>query len=216
MSAAEFVSHCSWFARGTRHSCGPIGTSGPSTMCCTFRPRSPIGGRADSAEIGGGSPLSREHRSRRVRSVFASTVFVRAAYRAHSNAAPSGCSNPRCAAIRTTRLPGLDSPRATRCRPSLAMCGREIHSRSPGKPANARWQSIPGSPRRSSLAEWTKFWFDWQWDAAEKDFRAAAENNPSNPAARMFLAHLQSNLARHDSAISGIRAGSAWIRSHRS
>jgi hypothetical protein len=53
----------------------------------------------------------------------------------------------------------------------------------------------------------TKFWFDWQWDAAEKDFRAAAENNPSNPAARMFLAHLQSSLARHDSAISGIRAG---------
>ena len=53
----------------------------------------------------------------------------------------------------------------------------------------------------------TKFWFDWQWDAAEKDFRAAAERNPSNPAAPMFLAHLQSNLARHDSAISGIRAG---------
>ena len=51
----------------------------------------------------------------------------------------------------------------------------------------------------------TKFWFDWQWDAAEKDFRAAAEHNPSNPAARMFLAHLQSNLARHKSAISGIR-----------
>jgi adenylate cyclase len=53
----------------------------------------------------------------------------------------------------------------------------------------------------------TKFWFDWQWDAAEKDFRAAAEHNPSNPAARMFLAHLQSNLARHESAISGIREG---------
>ena len=53
----------------------------------------------------------------------------------------------------------------------------------------------------------TNFWFDWQWDAAEKDFRAAAEHNPSNPAAQMFLAHLQSNLARHESAISGIRAG---------
>jgi serine/threonine-protein kinase len=53
----------------------------------------------------------------------------------------------------------------------------------------------------------TKFWFDWQWDAAEQDFRAAAEHNPSNPAALMFLAHLQSNLARHEYAISGIRAG---------
>ncbi len=53
----------------------------------------------------------------------------------------------------------------------------------------------------------TSFWFDWKWDAAERDFGAAAEHNPSNPAARMFLAHLQSNLARHDSAISGIREG---------
>ncbi|HEY6358849.1 MAG TPA: winged helix-turn-helix domain-containing protein [Vicinamibacterales bacterium] len=53
----------------------------------------------------------------------------------------------------------------------------------------------------------TNFWFDWQWDAAEEDFRSASELNPSNPAARMFLAHLQSNLARHDAAIAGIRAG---------
>ena len=53
----------------------------------------------------------------------------------------------------------------------------------------------------------TNFWFDWQWDAAERDFRRARELNPSNAAARMFLAHLQSNLARHDSAITEIQAG---------
>lgn len=53
----------------------------------------------------------------------------------------------------------------------------------------------------------THFWFDWQWDAAERDFRAACECNPSSSAARMFLAHLQSNLGHHDSAIAEIRGG---------
>lgn len=53
----------------------------------------------------------------------------------------------------------------------------------------------------------TNFWFDWQWQAAERDFRSASELNPSNAPARMFLAHLQSNLAHHDSAITEIRAG---------
>jgi TolB-like protein/Flp pilus assembly protein TadD len=53
----------------------------------------------------------------------------------------------------------------------------------------------------------TNFWFDWKWQEAEADFRRASELNPSNPAACMFLAHLRSNLGRHESAISGIRAG---------
>ena len=53
----------------------------------------------------------------------------------------------------------------------------------------------------------TNFWFDWRWDAAEQDFRRAGELNPSNPTAWMFLAHVQSNLSRHESAIREIRAG---------
>ncbi|HEX3951429.1 MAG TPA: hypothetical protein VHW95_16350 [Steroidobacteraceae bacterium] len=52
----------------------------------------------------------------------------------------------------------------------------------------------------------THFWFDWKWVAAESDFRRAGDLNPSNPAARMFLAHLKSNLAHHELAVAEIRA----------
>jgi TolB-like protein/Flp pilus assembly protein TadD len=50
------------------------------------------------------------------------------------------------------------------------------------------------------------FWFDWDWLAAEKEFRCAVELHPSNSSARMFLAHLHSNLQRHDEAVPEIRA----------
>lgn len=40
-----------------------------------------------------------------------------------------------------------------------------------------------------------------------RDFSRARELNPSDPAAQMFLAHVHSNLARHESAIMEIRAG---------
>jgi TolB-like protein len=49
------------------------------------------------------------------------------------------------------------------------------------------------------------FWFDWNWDAAEKEFRLASELNPNDPGASMFRAHLYSNLARHTEALAGIR-----------
>ncbi|MGH8305654.1 MAG: winged helix-turn-helix domain-containing protein [Steroidobacteraceae bacterium] len=50
------------------------------------------------------------------------------------------------------------------------------------------------------------FWFDWDWQAAEREFRRACSLNPSDSAARMFLAHLHSNLRRHAEAIPEIRA----------
>jgi TolB-like protein len=49
------------------------------------------------------------------------------------------------------------------------------------------------------------FWFDWNWDAAEREFRRASDLNPNDPGARMFRAHLFSNLARHADALTGIR-----------
>lgn len=49
------------------------------------------------------------------------------------------------------------------------------------------------------------FWFDWNWDAAEREFRRASDLNPNDPGARMFQAHLYSNLARHVDALKGIR-----------
>lgn len=49
------------------------------------------------------------------------------------------------------------------------------------------------------------FWFDWNWQAAEREFRRACELNPSNSGARMFSAHMHSNLARHAEAIPEIQ-----------
>jgi len=51
-----------------------------------------------------------------------------------------------------------------------------------------------------------QFWYDWNWRGAEQAFRRAAALNPSDSSARMFLAHLHSNLARHGEAIAEIRA----------
>ncbi len=50
------------------------------------------------------------------------------------------------------------------------------------------------------------FWFDWDWAAAEREFRRACELNPSDSSARLFLAHIYSNLTRHTEAIAEIRA----------
>ena len=49
------------------------------------------------------------------------------------------------------------------------------------------------------------FWFDWDWDSAEQKFRRAIELNPSDSNARLFLAHLFSNLTRHVEALGEIR-----------
>jgi TolB-like protein/Tfp pilus assembly protein PilF len=49
------------------------------------------------------------------------------------------------------------------------------------------------------------FWFDWDWGSAEQKFRRAIEINPSDSNARLFLAHVFSNLARHAEALEEIR-----------
>src|SRR5208283_134779 len=48
------------------------------------------------------------------------------------------------------------------------------------------------------------FWSDWDWDSAEQKFRRAIELNPSDSNARLFLAHLFSNLTRHSEALEEI------------
>jgi DNA-binding winged helix-turn-helix (wHTH) protein/TolB-like protein/Flp pilus assembly protein TadD len=45
-----------------------------------------------------------------------------------------------------------------------------------------------------------KFWYDWDWEDAERDFRRAIELNPGNGLARLRFAHLLSNLGRHEEA----------------
>jgi adenylate cyclase len=49
------------------------------------------------------------------------------------------------------------------------------------------------------------FWYEWNWDAAEREFRLASALSPNDPGAQMFLAHVHSNLGRHAEAIREIR-----------
>lgn len=46
-----------------------------------------------------------------------------------------------------------------------------------------------------------KFWFDWDWDGAEREFRRAIDLNPNNADAHRSYAHLLSNTGRHEEAI---------------
>jgi len=48
---------------------------------------------------------------------------------------------------------------------------------------------------------WVEFWFDWDWNAAEKELKRAIELSPNNSDAHRAYAQLLSNLARHDEAI---------------
>jgi len=43
----------------------------------------------------------------------------------------------------------------------------------------------------------TIFWGDWNWRAAEEQYKRALELNPNNALARLYYAHLLSNLGRH-------------------
>ncbi|MBA3715955.1 MAG: winged helix-turn-helix domain-containing protein [Pyrinomonadaceae bacterium] len=46
-----------------------------------------------------------------------------------------------------------------------------------------------------------KFWFDWDWDGAESEFKRAIELNPNEAYAHVSYAHLLSNLGRHHEAL---------------
>jgi serine/threonine-protein kinase len=60
-------------------------------------------------------------------------------------------------------------------------------------------------PEAHIVAGIVHFWFDWDWESAEREFRRALELNPSDSNARLFLAHLFSNLTRHVEALKEIR-----------
>src|SRR5262249_6266008 len=46
------------------------------------------------------------------------------------------------------------------------------------------------------------FWYDWDWQTAEKEYQRALQLNPNDASAYLGYAHLNSNLANHDQAIS--------------
>jgi len=51
---------------------------------------------------------------------------------------------------------------------------------------------------------WIKFWYEWDWEGAEKEYRRALEINPNYPLAHMGYAHLMSNIGRHEEALEGV------------
>jgi DNA-binding winged helix-turn-helix (wHTH) protein/TolB-like protein/Flp pilus assembly protein TadD len=49
------------------------------------------------------------------------------------------------------------------------------------------------------------FWYDWDWDAAEDQFKRALELDPNSPDTHQFYAHLRSNTGRHAEALAEIK-----------
>ncbi|HVE59588.1 MAG TPA: tetratricopeptide repeat protein [Pyrinomonadaceae bacterium] len=49
------------------------------------------------------------------------------------------------------------------------------------------------------------FWYDWDWQAAEKQYLLALENDPNSAEAHFGYAHLLSNTGQHEKALSEIR-----------
>ena len=46
------------------------------------------------------------------------------------------------------------------------------------------------------------FWYEWNWNEADKEFKRALELDPDNPDAHIFYANLLSHLGRHSEALS--------------
>ena len=52
---------------------------------------------------------------------------------------------------------------------------------------------------------YTIFWYDWDWQAAEKQYRRALELDPNRSEAHFGYAHLLSNTGRHEQALFEIK-----------
>jgi len=52
---------------------------------------------------------------------------------------------------------------------------------------------------------YTMFWYDWDWQAAEKQYLQALELNPNSAEAHFSYAHLLSNTGRHAQALAEIK-----------
>ena len=46
-----------------------------------------------------------------------------------------------------------------------------------------------------------KFWYEWDWEGAEREFTRAIELDPDQPAAHRFFGHYLSNMGRHERAV---------------
>jgi len=50
-----------------------------------------------------------------------------------------------------------------------------------------------------------KFWHEWDWAGAEREFRRAIELDPNQPAAHRFFGYFLSNMGRHHEALAEVR-----------
>jgi tetratricopeptide (TPR) repeat protein len=46
-----------------------------------------------------------------------------------------------------------------------------------------------------------RFWFDWDWPGAEREFRCAIDLDPNEPSAHRFYGHFLSNMGRHAESV---------------
>jgi tetratricopeptide (TPR) repeat protein len=49
------------------------------------------------------------------------------------------------------------------------------------------------------------FWYDWNWNEAENQFRRALDLNPNSPITHVLYAHLLSNMGRHAEALAEVK-----------
>jgi serine/threonine protein kinase/TolB-like protein/Tfp pilus assembly protein PilF len=63
----------------------------------------------------------------------------------------------------------------------------------------------PDHPEALSVLGTVEFWYEWNYPRAEELLRRAVERQPSAAESRVFLAHLLSNLGRHDEALVEVR-----------
>ncbi len=55
----------------------------------------------------------------------------------------------------------------------------------------------------------TIFWYDWDWNASENQFKRALELDPNSPDAHLFYAHLLSNTGRHSEGLAEVERAKA-------
>jgi TolB-like protein/tetratricopeptide (TPR) repeat protein len=62
-----------------------------------------------------------------------------------------------------------------------------------------------GLPEAHTALGATVFWYDWNWNEAENQFKRALELNPNSADTHLFYAHLLSNTGRHTEALVEIK-----------
>ena len=63
----------------------------------------------------------------------------------------------------------------------------------------------PGNSEAYEMLGLISFWYEWDWQAAEKHYQRALDLDPKNPNAHYAYAHLLSNSGRHERALAEIR-----------